>query len=451
MEKRVFRIIPATGNQALVSAGTFLYNQTTGAFNILDGQLGIFNYDTKAAVDTTALGGVKSIFFARRNGDSLVQSLKIDLKDVQTANKECYTAPAPEKWKLAWTRTDCNEEYMVKVAASSVEIMEALGYNFLEKTFTYKTDCCQDCDGGCGDGNCSKVAENLVDVINADPDQLFSAALAVENDFAAQVIAVSAATYSTGAVSIDLRPITATGTANIIRLGGPFPTGSATELASAIQAELVTGGFGGIVTVTEGGGNYTVVITNTNAARFGIGAHATVAATADTAATTALATPADVDKCPSVEITTNFKGVTSHCGLNPDYVFPNGVNLTVTPLEGFGCVANVVKTQALVIELGSGYDWSDRAEQASGLYQSSPYRFAPSIRPDDLRFNLIDSSIDYISYSVVHHDKHEGAPSGHYFEAELVSHILIPSTSGTTETALNTAFGNLFGGTFGSC
>lgn len=451
MEKRVFRIIPATGNQALVSAGTSLYNLTTGAFNILDGQLGIFNYDTKVAVDPSSMGGVKSIFLVRRNGDTLVQSLRIDLKEVQHASKECYTAPAPEKWKLSWTRTDCNEEYMVKVAASSVEIMESLGYNFLEKTFTYKTDCCADCEGGCGDGNCSKVAENLVEVINADPDQLFTAAVVSANDFAKQTITVAAATYTTGAVSIDLRGPLATGTANIIRLNGPFPTGSAALLQSEIQLQLDNLGFSGTATVAEVSTNYEITITNTGAARFGIGAHATTAATADTAATTALASPANVDSCPGVEITTNFKGVTAHCGLNPDYVFPNGVSLTVTPLEGFNCVANVVKSQSLVLELGAGYDWAERAEQASGLYQSSPYRFSPLIRPDDLRFNLVDTSINYISYIITHHDKHEGAPSGHYFEAELVTAVLIPSTSGTTETALNTAFGSIFGGTFGSC
>jgi hypothetical protein len=451
MEKRVFRIIPTTGDAARVTAGTSLYNLTTGAFNISDGQIGIFNYDTKVAIDPASLTGVKSVFIARRNGDSLVQSNKISLKDVQEASKQCYRARQAEIWDLSWNRTDCNQEYLVKVQASSVEIMESLGFNFLDKTFSYKTDCCQECEGGCADGNCNDLAENLVSVINADPDKLFTASKVLANDFAKQTITVAAATYTTGAVSIDLRGPLATGTANVIRLAGPFPTGSAALLEAAIQGQLDSLGFGGTVTVAEVSTNYEITITNTGAARFGIGAHATVAATADTAATTALASPANVDSCPKVRITGNFKAIASYCGLNPDYVFPNGVSLTVLPMEDFGCVANVTKAQALILEEGSGYDWADRAEQASGLYQSSIYRFAPSMRPDDARFNLVSTGVNYISYSISHHNKHEGAPSGHYFESELVEVVLIPTTSTTTEGSLDTAFNALFSEAFTSC
>jgi hypothetical protein len=451
MEKRVFRILPATGNSALVSAGTSLYNTTTGALNITNGQLGVFNYETKVAVDPASLGGVKSVFVARGLANGIIQSLRIDLKDVQTASKECYAAGVAEVWKLGWTRTDCNQEYQVKVIADSVEIMESLGHNFLEKTFTYKTDCCKECEGGCADGDCADLANNLVSVINADPDQLFSAQLDLTNDFAAQTITVAAATYTTGAVSIDLRSAATVSTANVIRLAGPFPTGSAALLQSVIQAQLDAAGFGGEVTVTEVSSNYSIVIKNTSAERFGIGAHATTAATADSAATSALASPANVDSCPSVQITANFKGLTSYCSLNPDYVFPNGVRLRVIPMEHFGCVATATKTVQGTYTKGAGYDWADRAEQASGLYQDSVYRFAPSIRPDDPRTNLVDINTNYISYTVSHHDKHEGAPSGHYFESELVTVVLIPSTSGTTETSMDTMWNALFNAGVSGC
>lgn len=427
MEKRVFRILPTTGNTAVVSAGTQLYNLTTGAFNISDGQIGVFNYDTKAAVDPSSLGGVRSVFVARRVGDELIQSHRIDLKDVQSASKECFAARQPEIWKLSWERTDCNEEYQVKIQADSVEIMESLGYNFLEKTFTYKTDCCKECEGGCGDGDCSQVAENLAEVINADPDQLFTATLVAANDHSIDTDGFDFAEEIT--ITVEVGDVTFTTV-------GTFADVDA--LANALSSLLSSNNVGGSVSVTGD----VISIANSNATEISVEGDGDIDVTA---------TLSDADGCPSILITTNFKGLTKYCGLNPDYVFPNGVSIHVTPLDKFGCVASASKLQNLEYGQGYGYDWADRAEQASGLYQSSVYRFAPLMRPDDLRFNKVDVNTNYISYIVNHHDKHEGAPSGHYFESELVTVVLIPTTAGTTETGLDALWNALFNAGVSSC
>jgi hypothetical protein len=426
MEKRPFRILVGSGNQALATAGTSLYNTTTGAINLANGQLGIYNYKTKLAVNPASLAGVESIFLAQGIGsDSFVSSLRMDLRDVKYVTKQCYVSPLPQILELSWDKTKCETEYCIKVQLDSIDIQESLGYNFLDKTFFFTTGCCEDCSD-CGGGNCVALADGLVSNINADPDGLFTAATVLTNDFSLTY------DFSTPVTDPDLE-VTIAGTTTTYPILGTWDTTNTVELQSAIQTIFDENGIFGTVSVTAD----SITVLNTQAS----------ALTFDTEDFT----QTSIDSCPKITLTVNFPALATYCNLNPLYTFPRGVHMTAYPMCGFECNSSVIETQALRYEQGAGYDMADLAEEASGWYQNEVYRFTPSIRPDDLRVSYVNTAINYVQYNIYFHDRHEGAPSGHWFDSELFTKILVPTTGTTTITALDSAFNTMFSAGLASC
>lgn len=441
MENRVHRFLALTDNTiGMVAEGTQLYNLSTGAFNITDGQLGLFNYETKAAVETTWTG-VKKVFFAvgvDSDGDgtvdTLVSSLPITVGKnlVEGYEKQSYTCPKPQVKFLRWDDTNCETEYCLKINLSGVPISEALGWNVLPKSFHHETDCCDDGD------NCETLAADLVSLINNDPDGLFTAAVVSTGDFTVAnddatayedfYVSYNGTVYTTALTAVADSAVGAAllaeemqalldssgvdGTAAVtfnattdftvvitntiadevyFYAGGETQTGGAGAITFTDSNTLLSanppamGSFtnGATIVIQGSNGNDGLYTISTVPAATGFDiAEATFNSTASQAATTitvsevTLLTATDSDSCDGISITANFDAVADFCNIPVNLVEPNGVYMEIVGGCGFDCNLTVTEAQALQYEQGNGYYVKMYEQEATGYGADHLYRFS---------------------------------------------------------------------------
>jgi hypothetical protein len=460
MENKPFKVLIANATGGMyTSTGNQPFNATTNLPVLAAGQLGVFNAENNKSCNTALSDGTstaKKIYFAvgvDKDGDGTVEDIikspVIKVSDIKTKSQDNYATAVAEVQQFSWTVTKCDTEYGIKIVFDGVNVSSLFGHHTLTKTFATKTGCCTDCNADCAEDSysCTALANELVALINADPDGFVVASTSSTNDFAKQTITVANATYTTGAVSIDLRPFSATATANVIRLSGPYPTGSASELQADILAELVSAGFGGSVNVVEVGSNYEITVLNTNAARFGIGANATTAATADSAATSALASPAAVDNCPEVVLTVQNQKLADFWRVPVNLVMPNGFTMSVTGFSGFSCNFDVETTTNMSYEKGNKFTIKGLEEEATGFGENyDTYRYTLFTQPDPYAKLYTDvSATGYDLFALEFVDVHNTTSSGKdVYSAPIGLFIAIKyDTTLTTRNNLVTVFGNL--------
>jgi hypothetical protein len=230
-------------------------------------------------------------------------------------------------------------------------------------------------------------------------------------------------------------------------LSGPYPTGSAAELQADILAELTNAGLGGSVTVAEVSTNYEITITNTNAGRFGIGANATTAATADSAATSALASPAAVDNCPKVVLTVVNQKLADFWRVPVNLVMPNGFTMSVTGFSGFSCNFDVETVTEMAYEKGNKFTIKGLEEEATGFGENyDTYRYTVFTQPDPYAKLYTDvAATGYDLFALEFVDVHNTTSSGaEVYSAPISLFIAVKyDTTLTTRTNLATVFGNL--------
>lgn len=429
MENRVFKFLTAANGTTLEPVGQALY-QTNGTFNLAVGQVGIYNYDTKVSVDATTILNAKRVFIAvgrdsdgDGNVDYIDSSLPIDTSKLLSVEKQGYVAPVAQVKEFAWNKTDCETEYCVQFTLESVEISEYMGFNPLRKTFSYTTDCCDDNCDTCGGGDCTKLASELVDLINADPDGFVTASLVTANDLKATTVDITGIDN----ISITVKGVAQTASFNALT----DDAASAARLQNELNALLNSSGAGGFATVEWiAATNSTVTISNTTATAFDL-LDAAVSKGADAAA-------ADEDSCPSIRVTTNFAKVANFCHLPVNMVKANGINLEITGLCGFDCNFTVSTVTDLVYEMNSGVVLKDTEEEATGFGENSLYRYTSLIQPDTARTLYVDASKTYTTLSVESIDRHEGAPSGHMFDSVQKTIIAFETADTAQADALET-------------
>ena len=460
MENKPLKMLIANVTGGMyVTQGNLPLNPTTGVPILSIGQLAVFNADNNKSCNASLNDGTsvaKRIYFGvgvdtNEDGavDDVMKSPVIKVTDVVNKNQQNYTAATAEVKHVGWDVTKCNTEYGIKITFNGVNISNLIGYHELSKSFATTTGCCEDCNADCDEDSysCVKLLDELISLINADPDGFVTASKTTSNDFAKQTITVAAATYTTGAVSIDLRPLSATGTANVIRLSGPYATGNAAALEADIQAELDNAGYGGVVTVAEVSTNYEITIVNTLAGRFGIGAHATTAATADSAATSALASPTASDDCPKLILTVNNPALKNFCRIPTNLVTPSGFTMNITGWGGFDCNLSVASVTALVYEQGNKYVIKSMEEEATGFNEAyDQYRYTAYKQPDpSVRLYTDTSATGYDLFSLEFKDVHSTTSGGFDTYASPIQLRIAVKSDGTTTTRTNlaTVFSNL--------
>src|SRR5574343_653149 len=346
MENKPFKVLVGS-DAAMYVTNTLLFNTSTNLPYLAIGEIAVVNADNNICCSTALSDGSTTatrVYFAvgvDTDGDGVCDDVikspivKVG-KNLTNWSKQTYTAYTAQVMKLSWTLTKCATEYGLKITFNGVPISNYLGIHELRKTFATKTGCCTDCDANCNEDtySCDNLADELVSLINADPDNFVTAAKVTTNDFAAQTIAVAAAG---GTVSIDIRNYAGVGTANVIRLPRTYATGEAANLQQDLQVELDSYGSGGEVVVTEVSTNFSVKVTNSNLAKFRIGAHASTPSSADSAATTATSSgvPATGDTCPGITLTVNAKAIADFCRVPVNFVEANCITMSVTGFYGF--------------------------------------------------------------------------------------------------------------------
>lgn len=181
---KVLSVIVAAGDQAVVADGTTrLYNDSTGAYNLALGQLGVFNADTNIALPATAtIANANRFYFAvgidTTGGGTVTDILKsrvIDGAHILNADVECPAAKVSQVWDITGFTAKCDTEYQVKVRFKSVSAAQNFyGYEDERKTFSYVTSCCGD-GCACPDGDCFEVASGIRDAINNQNDDRLTA------------------------------------------------------------------------------------------------------------------------------------------------------------------------------------------------------------------------------------------------------------------------------------
>lgn len=459
MENKPFKVLIANATGGMyVTAGNQPFDSTTNLPILANGQLGVFNADNNKSCTTALSDGTstaKRIYFAvgvDKDGDGTVEDIikspVIKVSDIRTKSQQNYAAAVPEVQQFSWTVTQCDTEYGIKIIFDGVNVSSLFGHHTLTKTFATKTGCCTDCNADCAEDSysCAALAAELVALINADPDGFVTAAVSTSNDFAKQTITVANANYTTGAVSVDIRPLTATGTPKVVRLSGPYPTGSADALQADIQAELDKG-FGGEVVVTEVAGNYEIVVTNTNAGRFGIAANVTNAGTADSDSSTAAtaSSPSAVDDCPKVTLTVVNQKLADFWRVPVNLVHPNGFTMTVTGFSGFSCNFDVEMVTPMTYEQGNKFTIKGLEEEATGFGENyDTYRYTVFTQPDPYAKLYTDvTATGYDLFSLEFVDVHNTTSSGADVYKAPIGLFVAVKTGGSTTTNLATVFTNL--------
>jgi len=440
MNTRVHRVFSGLDETAsILAAGTTLYNTTTGAINLSDRELGLFDSATLTSLDpSTALTAQSgTVFFAmgydsNGNGtvDQVVKSLPIETSRITKISKQAYVCPKPEIKRITWTSTDCETEYCLKFNFNSVALSQDLGFNALYKTFSVTTDCCEDGCDTCGGGDCSALATSVASEINADTDGFVTATVQANNTLAFSNEDISVFDAPTA----DFMTVTAgasTFSALIPDLSAD-DAAAATSLETAIQAVLDGNNLGGTATVTRNGaGDYSLAITSNYVASIDF-FDASVSTTVAAFSTTATAV---TDGCPSIFFEANFDAIADFCHLPVNLREPNGVTFDIYGDCAFDCNLTVTDVQDLVYEAGEGVGVKDMEEEASGYGQDNVYRYTSLIKPDPTRTLLTDVSKNYAVYVVEHQDLHEGAPSGHFFRSTWQTIFAVPT--GTVNCALS--------------
>ena len=453
METRVHRVFTGLNEAiALETSGNNLYNQTTGAINLADRELGVYDAETLVSLNVTGANRLTTesgpVIFAMGYDstgdgtvDTVIKSLPIDPSRLVKVSKQGYACPKAPIKRFTWTTTDCETEYCLKFNVNSVQISEYLGFNSLYKTFSVTTDCCEDGCDTCGGGDCDALATLLVDAINDDKDAFFTATAQDNNTlaFTSEDISVF------DAPTLDFMVFTAGGNtfyALIPDLSGDNAA-AATALQNAIQAVITANSLGGTATVTRNGaGDYTLAITSNyidSIDFYDYSASPTVAAFSTTAT-------AVTDGCPSIYVTPDFAAISDFCHLPVNLTEPNGISFEIYGDCAFDCNLTVTDVQSLQYEQGEGVGIKDMEEEAAA-FGAELYRFTSLTQPDPTRTLLTNISDNYAVYVIEHDDLHEGAPSGHFFRSRWKTIIAVPTgtvncnldsvTESTLETALD--------------
>lgn len=149
------------------------------------GQIGVFNFRTGLSLSVASpIENANEFFLAvgvDRDGDTVLDDAVrsagdyIQMDNIIAITYRCYTPSQAQIWDLTDFVANCNTEYSLKIRLNLEKAYVTYGFNLPGKTFTYITDCCDNCGVGCPSGDCNELAFGLLTAINDDPDGLFIA------------------------------------------------------------------------------------------------------------------------------------------------------------------------------------------------------------------------------------------------------------------------------------
>lgn len=177
------QVLATKGNQALIAA-----DKTVS--DLLPGQLGFFNADTRMSITDAATAALANRILIAvgidTNNDGEMDDVRFQAGEcIQTFNKETHhlnytpaSAGKGQKFTISGIKANCDTEYILKVGFTGPALMELNATNPISKAYTVKTSCCDDCEAGCGKGDCIELITKLVTELNNDDENIFSAFVA---------------------------------------------------------------------------------------------------------------------------------------------------------------------------------------------------------------------------------------------------------------------------------
>lgn len=439
MKKRVHRVmVPSV--DGMEAGSVALYNTTTGAINLANGELGLYNADTLVSIDpATGVTTEKKVFFAigrdtTGNGtvDTIERSLDIEVAKVTDTQTVDYSAPANQIQVLTWSNTDCETEYCLKFNFNSVRISEDLGFNPLYKTFSHTTDCCDNTCDTCGGGDCAALATDFVELINDDIDGLVTATAQALNDLAFTAEDVSSITTTL--------TIVAGGQTLTYTIAGGYADSQVGADALLVEIFAALDSF-----------NIPYNATTSSITHNGVGdadldlqdVYATSLTFSDGATGIVTTATADATGCSGIFLELNPYAIADWCNLPRNYAEPLGITAEVFGLCGWNCNSTISVVQDMAYEIGSGESVKFAEGEASG-YTQNLYRYTSlPTTPDFERTLYADATATYDAFVIEHIDTHEGAPSGHFFDSVLQTIIACDATLTTLNTDLDVVIGTL--------
>jgi hypothetical protein len=403
-----------------------------------NGQIGIFNAHTGLSVDGTVLGNARDIFLAvginRTTGgtDTMEDFNKSAGQVLQVRNARAYTVKGyvGEVQKVvAVTGFDakCETDYALKVNIDSPQNFQTNGYNFIAKTYNYKTGCCaqEDCVS-CPEGDCNELAVGMVANINADAEKLFIASL-----FANKLVGTVSAASSDGNATV----VIGTETFVVPVLSADTATQTAAKIAAFINTTSGAGykatSSAAVLSVypTKSVATPTTIIT-TSGAGVTIGTTSNVNTTITDVAAFKAAYPG---ACLSIKITNNPEVRPAYSGNINVLYHKTGLSFNVSLVEGFTCNGTATTITEFQAKEGSGYDLAqlEYSQQGNG---SSPYKTRSTTGLEIATESFVSKSTNYNVISLAYDQFSVAGWAEHLNNLETI--IAIPCASTTTLTGL---------------
>jgi hypothetical protein len=174
----VFQVLVPTGDQSVLAAGSDVTALAVG-------QIGVFSATTNLSQDATTIVNERAIFLAvgvDTTGGSTLNDVatsagqNIPRNDIDAYSFRCYNPEQPNIIDITdFTNIACETTYSFKVEfRGNSQAYQMYGFNQFSKVFSVTTPCCgPGCD--CPSGDCNKLAELLVNAVNADTDKIIFA------------------------------------------------------------------------------------------------------------------------------------------------------------------------------------------------------------------------------------------------------------------------------------
>lgn len=346
---KVFQVLVTKGNAALPAKGAALET-------LADGQLGVFDAKTNLAIDGTT--PVKEFYLAvgvDADGDTVVDNINfsagqvIQKENIRDYTYKPHTASRPMVFEITDYKVNCDTEYAVKLEFRNMQVYMRQGYNAYAKTFSVKTDCCDELETG----SVKDLTAKLLQAFNSDAAGMFKAEAITGGASLSVTTAPTVAsdiTVSIGKVDVtvavaatDTVAQAATKIANAITASS---TAKATAVATSAKVLISGLSIGTVITVDEG-------------------------TTLAVVAVEAVNTVTNLDTVEEgintgIRITTIPLAIQQFCGINTMYYNPRQTVVIPSLIEGFNCTGKVTITQTALDEEGSGYDIKQKEYHAGG-------------------------------------------------------------------------------------
>ena len=429
----VFQVLVASGNQAVLAAGS-----DVGALQA--GQLGVFDANSHLSIDASASPKPKEIYLAvgiNRSGGAGFEDFRqsagqlIQRKNINNYTFGPHSAARPMIVDVTNIKATCEKDYTIRVEQRNSKIAGIMGYNQFSEAFSIRGACCEGCADDCTEADPNDVAIKMVNEINTNNRTGLSASL-----FASVgSITITAEPTANGNVTVTLGTQTAK---TVAILDADTTAQVATKIAASVTAPYSAKAIGNVVYVAGPVGTITYAAGTT-------GATATDVDVTRTAVTDSVAfLNTNPNAVLGFSITAAPAPTINSDGINLRYHKLHETFIIVSLVEGFDCSGTVTVSQEMAYEEGSGQNIKQLEYMASGWNGAGPY-----VASDML--GLAIGNLEYFAKDATKYDqidleyffKHQTGWLN--YENGMRTTIAIPEASTTTRNGLLTILDALTG------